>query len=151
MWQAYLATLPPDERPQHAKVSASVAGDKRNADELLQLYLSGKKTAASSLLRDYHKSGDPVPAEGYYWIILDSKEDPKCIVRTVRVEMFPFENVPYRVAKAEGEGDGSIEFWRKSHGEFFQPYLKELGITDLNKEKVVTEFYDVVFTFKNLT
>ena len=48
-------------------------------------------------------------------------------------------------AIAEGEGDLSLKYWRMAHLEFFKPFLKGLGINDINKEKVVTEFFEVVY------
>jgi 5-formyltetrahydrofolate cyclo-ligase len=128
-----------------AYVEASVAGNETNAEELLLLYLQGKKTAGSGLVRDYEMAGDDLPKLGNYWIILDSKEKPRCIVKTIKVVTHAFKDVPEEVAKAEGEGDLSIDFWRKAHRDFFSQYLTDLGIENLDEAKVVTEFYQVVF------
>ena len=128
-----------------AYVEASVAGNETNAEELLLLYLQGKKTAGSGLVRDYEMAGDDLPKIGNYWIILDSKEKPRCIVKTVKVVTHVFRNVPEEVAKAEGEGDLTIEYWRKTHENFFTPYLVDLGIQNLDDAEIVTEFYEVVF------
>jgi 5-formyltetrahydrofolate cyclo-ligase len=130
---------------ESAYVEASVAGNETNAEELLLLYLQGKKTAGSGLVRDYENAGDDLPKIGNYWVILDLKEKPRCIVKTVKVVTHAFKDVPSEIAKAEGEGDLSIEFWRNGHKEFFTPYLAELGIEDLDTAEVVTEFYEVVF------
>jgi uncharacterized protein YhfF len=128
-----------------AYVEASVAGNETNSEELLLLYLQGKKTAGSGLVRDYEMAGDDLPKLGNYWIILDSKEKPRCIVKTIKVVTHAFKDVPEEVAKAEGEGDLSIDFWRKAHRDFFTPYLTDLGIENLDEAKIVTEFYQVVF------
>lgn len=140
---SYLSTL--TAKPDPLFVEASIAGNEEIADELLDLYLMGKKTAGSSLLKDYMFSGDELPKVGNYWIILDSQKIPRCIVKTVRVETYQFDSVPEEVATAEGEGDLSLEYWRKAHIEFFTPFLSEWNITDLNKETLVTEFYEVVY------
>ncbi len=144
-WQEYLASVAEPERLAGAQVSASMARDERNADALLQLYLEGKKSAGSGLVKDYETAGDPLPTEGCFWIILDSLKRPRCIVKTIRVEMHTFDAVPEKVAIAEGEGDLSLAFWREAHMQFFEPYLKDLGITNLGSEKIVTEFFEVVF------
>jgi 5-formyltetrahydrofolate cyclo-ligase len=145
-WQKYLETVPDrDQLVDDAKVSVSWAGDIRNADELLRLYLDGKKTAGSSLLADFEASGEAPPAPGNFWMILDSKGEPRCLVKTIRTETHIFSQVPAKIAVAEGEGDLSLNFWRKTHQEFFAPYLKTLGITDLNQAEIITEFFEVVF------
>lgn len=70
---------------------------------------------------------------------------PGCILKTVRVEVCQFDKVREHVAVAEGEGDLSLKYWRDAHREFFAPYLEHLGITDLDKENIVTEFFELVF------
>ena len=142
-WDSYLRTL--SEKPDASRVEAGIAGDVEIADELLSLYLSGRKTAGSSLLKDYEYSGEDLPEPGDYWIILDSRKHPRCIVRTVRVEVHRFDEVPKEVAIAEGEGDRSLSYWRQAHSRFFASFLRTWGVTDLSEEQVVTEFYELVF------
>jgi uncharacterized protein YhfF len=142
-WNSYLSSFV--EKPIDTNVEASIAGNEEIADQLLELYLSGKKTAGSGLVKDYELSGDKLPKVGNHWIILDRQKNPRCIVKTLRVEIYQFDQVPEEVAIAEGEGDLSIEYWRKAHIEFFTPFLTDWKITDLDKEKLITEFYKVVY------
>jgi 5-formyltetrahydrofolate cyclo-ligase len=97
------------------------------------------------LVRDYEVAGDPLPKVGNYWVVLNSNEQPKCIAKTIRVEIHSFEDVSPEIARAEGEGDLSLDYWRESHKEFFTPLLPELGIEDLNSALVVTEFFEIVY------
>lgn len=120
-------------------------GNKQIADSLVSLYLSGKKSAGSGLVKDYEIEGDPLPQIGNFWIILNSNEEPVCIVKTVRIEIQKFENVSPEIAKAEGEGDLSLAYWREAHRAFFVPLLPRLGIEDLNSALVVTEFFEIVY------
>jgi len=142
-WNSYLELTSLDE--ETIKVEASIAGNEEIADQLLDLYLTGKKSAGSGLEKDYLLSGDELPSVGNHWIILDSQKNPRCIVKTIKVEVHQFDQVPEMVAIAEGEGDLSLNFWREAHVNFFTPYLEEWGISDLNKENIVTEFFEVVF------
>lgn len=142
-WEAYLATR--EEGSPEPPVEASVAGDEAIADRLLALYLDGKKTAGSGLSKNYELSEHPLPKVGNHWIILDAAGEPRCIVETVRVELWRFDEVPEEVAVAEGEGDLSLAHWRQAHAEFFAPHLEEWGITNLDEEEVVTEFFEVVY------
>lgn len=142
-WDSYLQTL--KDRPTSPTIIVDVAGNQEITDELLHLYLSGKKTAASSLLKDYQVTGDPLPQISNYWIILNSNNEPKCIVKTIRIERYQFDRVPEEVAIAEGEGDLSLKYWRKAHIEFFKPYLKSWGVIELDKETLITEFFEVVY------
>lgn len=143
-WQQYVKSSGLNE-PLDSLVTASMPGNKQIADSLVSLYLNGTKRAGSGLVRDYEKAGDPLPKVGNYWIVLDSNEKPMCIVKTVRIEIHSFEDVPPEVARAEGEGDLSLDYWRESHKEFFTPFLAELEIEDLNSALIVTEFFEIVY------
>ena len=142
-WDVYVRTL--EKPPSQPQVTAGIAGDSAIADELLSLYLNGSKTAGSSLVRDYELTGEEFPGLEDYWIILDSSGHPRCIVKTVRVEFFVFGEVPEHVAIAEGEGDLSVAYWKRAHKDFFEPFLAEWGVMDLNKARVVTEFFELVY------
>jgi len=142
-WKTYLQTL--DNPAEQPSVSVGIAGNPAIADDLLALYLTAQKTAGSGLLKDYQLAGDPLPQVGDHWIILDSQAQPRCIVKTVRVEQHRFAQVPEAVAIAEGEGDLSLAYWRAAHLEFFKPFLADWGITDLEQETVVTEYYELVY------
>jgi 5-formyltetrahydrofolate cyclo-ligase len=142
-WNDYLDSINQSNRDLY--VEASIAGDLNLADELLNLYLDGKKTAGSSLVKDFVLAEDELPKVGNHWIVLDKNEKPCCILKTVKVEVNRFVDVTQEIAIAEGEGDLSVEHWRKIHKDFFTPYLSEWGITDLDNEDVITEFYEIVF------
>jgi uncharacterized protein YhfF len=142
-WDLYLSSIGANI-PSRPNLEVSIIGDETNAEELLALYLSGKKTAGSSLEKDYIQAGDDLPQVGNYWMVLDSSNAPKCLLKTVRVEYTRFSDIELRIAIAEGEGDLSLAYWRKAHIDFFTPYLAQLKISNLESEILVTEFYELV-------
>ncbi len=144
-WDAYVATLPQDEQPLTPFISASFAGNKEITDELLQLYLTGKKTAGSSVVEDFLTASDLLPEVGNFWIFLNSSETPSCILKTVEVKINKFNEVPADIAIAEGEGDLTLEYWRKVHSELYTPFLKNWGLARLEDATVITEFFEVVY------
>jgi len=146
-WNKYLSTLP--EKPKNLSVRASMAGNRELANKLLNLYLIGHKTAGSGLVKDYQNCNEQLPKVGEFWIILDSNSVPKCIVKTIKVEINNFDQIPESIAIAEGEGDLSLEYWKKAHRTFFTPFLKKLGIDMLDKAQIITEHFEVVFKPKN--
>lgn len=143
-WQDYLR-YSGAEPGDSIRIFADIAGNDAIADKLLALYLNGKKTAGSTLAAFYQAEGEALPNPGDYWLILDSTKAPRCLVQIVEVETFAFSEVPERVARAEGEGDLSLSFWRKAHREFFSLYIDEWGVTDLDSAEVVVEHYNVLY------
>lgn len=92
------------------------------ADELVQLVLCGLKTATctsiASFQREYERG--EAPCIGSYNIILDGGGRPVCVIRTLRMSVIRFCEVPLELAKKEGEGDLSLEYWKLGHKRYFE-------------------------------
>lgn len=143
-WDRYLAGLSADERPQAPFVEAAYAGGVKSTDFLIDLYLKGRKNAGSSLAQDFLSAGEPLPKPGNFWIVLDSKNEPRLLLRTVATETHRFKDVPESVAQAEGEGDRSLAHWRNVHRRVFREDTERLGISDVDEADVITEHFEVL-------
>ncbi len=115
------------------------------ADLLAHLVVIGEKTATASAYPMYELDNEPLPAVGEYSVILDSKENAICIIRTNRVSIVPFDEVTAEHACKEGEGDKSLDFWREVHEKFFTECLSEVGLNFTTAMKVVCEEFEVVY------
>ncbi len=125
---------------------------KQHADDLAQLVLEGKKTATSSNYIMYQVESDSIPYVGLYNIILDGNDAPVAILKTVEVNIMPFEEVSEEHAYLEGEGDRSLKYWRKVHQAFFERELNEINQTFNEQILVVCERFELVYPIigKNL-
>ena len=113
-------------------------------DALAELVRQGVKTATCSAFAPYRIRGEKLPRVGGYSVILDSAGDAVCIVRTTRVSVIPFDRVPEVHARKEGEGDRSLEYWRRVHRDFL---TRELGACRLEFDEqtpVVCEEFERV-------
>lgn len=114
-----------------------------NSDLLLELVMLGEKTATSSLYMLYNN--EKLPKEGEYNIILNSKNEAKCITKTTKVYLKKFGEVSYEHAYKEGEGDKSLSYWSEVHERFFNEclasYNKKITLNDL----VVCEEFELVY------
>ena len=113
-------------------------------DKLAALVRNGVKTAACSAYDLYEAEGEPLPKEGDYSVILDSKGDAVCIIKTVKVYVAEFHQVSEEHAYKEGEGDRSLEYWRKVHIDFLTRELERLNLTFTENTKVVCEEFELV-------
>lgn len=102
-------------------------------DKLVNLVLSGKKTATTSI---YDENIDEVGTES---ILIYDNEKHACITRTVKNIITEFKNIDWNVVKLEGEND-SLEEWRKEHLKFF----KSIDNNFSEDTKVVVEIFEVV-------
>ena len=92
------------------------------ADELVQLVLSGIKTATccskTSFQREYERG--EAPCAGSYNIILDGTWHPMCVIQTVRLQNIRFCEMTSKLASKDGEGDLSLEYWKEGHKRYFE-------------------------------
>ncbi len=55
---------------------------------------------------------------GSYNIILDGQNVPVCVIRLISMQLVRFCDVTEAFARKEGEGDLSLEYWKKEHQRF---------------------------------
>ncbi|MBQ4004815.1 MAG: ASCH domain-containing protein [Firmicutes bacterium] len=116
-------------------------------NELLELVLKGKKRATSSSLAGYLAEGTAVPKEGELSVITDWDGHPRCVIRTTKVRVIPYKDIPFRLARLEGEDD-TLASWRKKHEAFFREEGKSLGYSFSEDMEVVFEEFEVVETIE---
>lgn len=116
-----------------------------NPDKLAELVLRGVKTATSSLRVLYELEHEPLPKQGDYSVILDSRGDARCVIKTTRVCVVPFDKVSEAHAYKEGEGDRTLAFWRETHRDFFAGCLREAGLSFFGTMDVVCEEFEIAY------
>jgi uncharacterized protein YhfF len=145
-WQDYLATLPPNAAAHTAPYTAEPFGDNPAlADELLALVLAGAKTATCSALWEWEAEGKAPTAVGAFWIVLDGRGEPHCVVEAIEVTQRRFDEVDAAFARAEGEGDRSLAYWRAAHERFFTRTLPAIGKAFAPDMPLVCERFRVVY------
>ena len=113
-------------------------------DALAELVLNGIKTATASAYPLYEQEQEPLPKAGDYSVILNTKGEAVCIIRTTKVYVVPFREVSADHAFREGEDDRSLESWRKVHRDFFTREMNDEGLSfDEDMPVVCEEFMRV--------
>lgn len=114
-------------------------------DKLLALVLEGTKCATASLYEGYEFEDEPVPNNMTYSVILDSQNNAQCIIKNSQVIIQPFKEFDEKFAYIEGEGDRSLEYWRRVHIEFFKEEASRYGTEFTEDSLVVGEIFEVVY------
>lgn len=145
-WQKFLSKLPPNS-PYHEKTYAKGGyGDSPElANELIQLILLGRKTATCGSLWEKETEGTPLPNIGDIWVELDGYGNPVCITETVEVTIRKYNEVDADFARAEGEGDLSLDYWREAHKNYFSRVLSKIGREFSEDMPLVCERFRLIY------
>ena len=114
-------------------------------DELADLVLRGIKKATTSGFELYAIDDEPMPRPGDLSVILNSADEAVCVIRTKETYVVPFDEVTAAYAAAEGEGDGSLAYWREAHAAFFAEDYAQCGAVFTEKSPVLCEIFEVVW------
>lgn len=101
-------------------------------DELVELVLSGKKTATTSL---YDENNTPIIDEKS--ILIFDNEKKAYITKTRKVIITEFKNIDEELSNLEGEG--TFKEWKNEHIKYF----KSINSNFIEDTKVVFEVFEV--------
>lgn len=146
LWHAYLHSTGEDPATTQKTFTAwHFCDNAHDADELAALVKAGHKRATASAAQAYEIEEEALPAVGDLSIITNWAGEAQCLIRTTSVEIVPFNQVSARFAHTEGEGDGSLEHWRRVHWEVFSRNLQALNKDPQPTMPVVCETFEVLY------
>ena len=111
---------------------------------LLDLVREGKKRATARLDMEFEKYGISRRSPGDLWLVTDTNGDPACLIRITDVQAWPFLAVPLSFAQREGEGDNSLEYWRRVHKEYFVLQCEQWAVMWRDDLLVCCEGFDLI-------
>jgi uncharacterized protein YhfF len=142
----FLSSLPVEDSHRNAKAdSYYFCSDEESANHLASLVVQGEKQATASLLWSYEAENEPLPEVGQLSVITNWDGEPQCIVEITEVEIKPYNEVTAEFAFIEGEGDKSLEYWRRVHWEFFSMECEEIGKEPSEEMLVILEKFKVIW------
>jgi uncharacterized protein YhfF len=137
---AYGITIPP------GPVHADGYGDSAElSEELLSLIKSGRKRAGTGLLWVYERDGEHIARAGDVEIVLDHLQEPALVTRIISSEIVPYCEVTAEYAAIEGEGDGSLDYWRKAHWAYFSRECERIGREPSESMPVICNIFEVLY------
>lgn len=112
--------------------------------ELLALIVSGRKRAGTGLLWAIEHAGEDLPQVGDIEVVIDHAHRPALVTRLTEVDIRAFNAVDARYAAIEGEGDGSLAYWRQAHESFFARECARIGRTPTPDMPVVCSVFELL-------
>ena len=114
------------------------------SEELLALIRSGHKRAGTGLLWLHEHEDDPPAKPGDIEIILTYRGEPSIVTRIISVDIVPYSEVTAEYAAIEGEGDGSLEYWRQAHWAYLSRACRQIGREPNERMPVVCSVFEVL-------
>ena len=131
---------------EKVKLETGITGDFTDAwgfgdnpelmDELLGYVLNGIKQTSTSLHIESELEGWPMEHEGEYNIILDGRNMPAPVIKTMSVRRVKYRDVDADHAYWEGEGDRTLETYFLEHDKYYLRRGEALGF-EFNKDMLV--------------
>lgn len=116
-------------------------GGPEHAAEGARAILDGIKTATSSPFWDYPDGR--IPFAGALSVLLGGAGEPLAIVETVRVEVKRFGEINEEFARAYGEGERTLAWWRRVIGDWYCASARRAGATFSDETEIVCEWIAV--------
>ncbi len=112
--------------------------------ELIELIRTGPKRAGTGLLWAYEADSEELPQVGDIEIVVDHQYEPVLLTRLTSVQIVPFSKVTAEYAAIEGEGDGSLEYWKDGHWAFFSRECARIGRAPNQDMLVVCSVFELL-------
>ena len=144
VWSAYLASIGESAATTTLTCRPRRFSDRpKDADELATLVLTGQKRATAPCVAQF--VAEPLPVPGDHFVVTDGSDNACCVIRTTRVRIVPYRDVPIEFIQLEGEGDGTVESWRSVHWPYYQRVLESIGRAPSETMPIVCQEFVVVY------
>jgi len=116
-----------------------------DANECADLVVKGIKRATATSLWWYKKNNESLPKIGDQYIITDWNGNAKAIIETTKIEQVPYNKITSEFAEIEGEGDKSLEYWKKVHKDYYTREMKPFNEQFDENMIIVCEQFKTVY------
>ena len=144
LWKRFIEAYPAytNHKMPH---SGNFGDNEKDAAQLANLVKQGIKRATSHSLLGLQYRKDPLPKIDDLFIVTDWLDNAQCIVKTTSVKLIPFFAIHAEHARMEGEGDKSLDYWKKVHWEYYTRELEAFGRVPRDGMIVVFERFEKIF------
>ena len=143
-WEAFAQTQAADPAPRFYE-AFHFDDNEADANSLARQVLAGQKRATAGLLCVFEHQKKRIPRAGDLSILTDFAGNALAVIESYRVDVVPFDAVFAEFAAVEGEGDLSLDYWRRVHVAYFSRECERIGLSFEQRMPVVCERFDVVY------
>lgn len=142
-WKEFI-TKHPEYSEQNYCDAYYFCDNEKDANECAELVLQGVKRATASSKWWHDHNDEALPVVGDLNIVTNWSGEPLAVIRTIKVDLVPYEKITESFAATEGEGDGSLEYWKRVHWDFYTREMSPYGVRPSKDMLIVCEEFERV-------
>ncbi len=144
LWRKFLIENP-NNRTKGTPLSFYFCDNKKDANECAELVVKGIKQATATSLWWYKKNNEQLPKVGDQYIVTDWNGNAKAIIKTTKIEQVPYNKITPEFAKIEGEGDKSLDYWKRVHEAYYKREMEPHGDKFDENMIIVCEYFKTIY------
>ncbi|MEM9362683.1 MAG: ASCH domain-containing protein [Bacteroidota bacterium] len=145
LWNDFLSNKP-DLRVMGVPKVIHFCDNENDANVCSELVDKEIKRASSHSLLGLQLRKEALPKIGDLAIVTDWNGKAKTIIQTTGVRLIPYFAIREEHARMEGEGDKSLEYWKKVHWAYYTRELSEFGRIPRESMIVVFEQFEKLYS-----
>ncbi|ASV30018.1 ASCH domain-containing protein [Maribacter cobaltidurans] len=116
-----------------------------DANNCAELVKNGIKKATTDSLLGLQYRNEPLPKIGDFKVVTNWKGEAQCIIQLTSVKLKPYFSIDASYAQLEGEGDKSLEYWKKTHWDYYTRELEPFGRVPRESMILVCQEFERIF------
>ena len=109
------------------------------------MVVKGVKTATATSLWLYEKNNELLPKVGDQYIVTDWNGNAKAVIETTKIENVSYNKITAEFAEMEGEGDKSLDYWKKVHEAYYKREMEPHGDDFDESMTIVCEYFKTIY------
>ncbi len=142
-WEECLPSLPEPPADDFYRVK-SIGSSPKARDAITELILQQRKTGTFTSPWIYQDDPSLTPVVGGYWVLTDSTQTPRAVMRTSDLKTLPFNEITEQETAVDGPALRRLEAWRSVHVAYFSRELKPRDKAFEETMPITMETFEVV-------
>jgi len=119
--------------------------NEKDANECADLVVRKIKRATATSHWWFKKHNEPLTKKGNQAIITDWDGKPKAIIETIKVISTPYNEITSEFAETEGEGDKSLNYWKRVHKAYYEREMKPFNESFDENMIIICEYFRTIY------
>lgn len=144
IWSDFRKKIP-HNKIKEIPLSFYFCDNQKDANECAELVVKGIKQATATSLWWFEKNNEQIPKIGDQYIVTDWNGNAKAIIETTKIEKVPYRDITSEFAETEGEGDKSLEYWKRVHKAYYKREMEPQGDNFDENMIIVCEYFKTIY------